>query len=129
MSLPYLRLLPPGFSCVTTITMSFLSNQHPVNYLPIDYAKRAGRSKFHFVQGRLPLHPAGAADGHVLQPAQGADAGRARPDGGHGAKLVFDLVVHHFRVTGSTVLVGLAAFNIMAIALLADLVVRRTSAE
>ena len=41
-SLPYLRLLPPGFSCVTTITLSFLSNQHPVDYLPIDYAKRAG---------------------------------------------------------------------------------------
>ena len=46
-SLPYLRLLPPGFSCVTTITMAFLSNQHPVDYLPIDYAKRAGTSKFH----------------------------------------------------------------------------------
>jgi hypothetical protein len=43
------------------------------------------------------------------------------------AKLVFDLIVHHLRVTGSTVLVGLAAFNIMAIALLADLVVRRTA--
>ncbi len=42
-SLPYLRLLPPGFSCVTTITLSFLSNQHDVDYLPIDYAKRAGR--------------------------------------------------------------------------------------
>ena len=27
-SLPYLRLLPPGFSCVTTITLSFLCNQH-----------------------------------------------------------------------------------------------------
>ena len=48
-SLPYLRLLPPGFSCVTTITLSFLSNQHAVDYLPIDYAKRAGESKFHFV--------------------------------------------------------------------------------
>jgi glycosyltransferase involved in cell wall biosynthesis len=48
-SLPYLRLLPPGFSCVTTITMSFISNQHTVEYLPIDYAKRAGTSKFHFV--------------------------------------------------------------------------------
>jgi glycosyltransferase involved in cell wall biosynthesis len=30
-SLPYLRLLPPGFSCVTTITLSFLSNQHIVD--------------------------------------------------------------------------------------------------
>ena len=47
-ALPYLRLLPPGFSCVTTITLAFLSNGHEVRYVPIDYAKRAGRSKFHF---------------------------------------------------------------------------------
>lgn len=47
-SLPYLRLLPPGFSCVTTITLSFLSNQHQIDYLPIDYAKRSGTSKFKF---------------------------------------------------------------------------------
>ncbi|ROO90038.1 glycosyltransferase involved in cell wall biosynthesis [Actinocorallia herbida] len=47
---PYLRLLPPGFSCVTTITLAFLCNQHGVRYLPIDYAKRAGTSKFHFTK-------------------------------------------------------------------------------
>jgi hypothetical protein len=44
-------------------------------------------------------------------------------------KAVTDLIVHDLRVTGSTVLVGLAAFNIMAIALLADLVVRRTATD
>ncbi|MEO5878242.1 MAG: glycosyltransferase family 2 protein [Streptosporangiaceae bacterium] len=47
---PYLRLLPPGFSCVTTITLAFLCNQHDVRYVPIDYAKRAGTSKFHFTK-------------------------------------------------------------------------------
>ena len=46
-SLPYLHLLPPGFSCVTTIHLSFLSNQHSIDYLPIEYAKRSGSSKFH----------------------------------------------------------------------------------
>ena len=49
-SLPYLRLLPPGFSCVTTITLAFLSNQHDIKYVPTKYAKRAGESKFHFVR-------------------------------------------------------------------------------
>lgn len=49
-SLPYLRLLPPGFSCVTTITLAFLSNQHDIKYVPTSYAKRAGESKFHFVR-------------------------------------------------------------------------------
>ena len=48
-ALPYLRLLPPGFSCVTTITLAFLSNQHDVCYVPIEYAKRSGTSKFRFV--------------------------------------------------------------------------------
>src|SRR6266516_1989329 len=44
---PYLRLLPPGFSCVTTITLAFLANGHQIKYVPIDYFKRSGRSKFH----------------------------------------------------------------------------------
>ena len=46
-ALPYLGLLPTGFSCVTTITLSFLSNGLVVEYIPIDYAKRAGKSHFH----------------------------------------------------------------------------------
>ncbi|MGA7269450.1 MAG: glycosyltransferase family 2 protein, partial [Acidimicrobiia bacterium] len=47
-ALPYLHLLPQGFSCVTTITMAFLANGHSVQYIPIEYKKRAGRSKFHW---------------------------------------------------------------------------------
>jgi len=46
---PYLRLLPPRFSCVTTITVAFLATQHEVLYVPIAYSKRADRSKFKFV--------------------------------------------------------------------------------
>ena len=126
---PYLRLLPAGFSCVTTITLAFLSNGHPVKYIPIDYFKRAGRSKFH------PFRDAYNYIIQVLRMVMYFNPLRVLMPVGltlmaaTTAKLVFDLVVHHFRVTGSTVLVGLAAFNIMAIALLADLVVRRTSAE
>ena len=126
---PYLRLLPSGFSCVTTITLAFLSNGHPVKYVPIDYFKRAGRSKFH------PFKDAYNYIIQVLRMVMYFNPLRVLMPVGltlmaaTTAKLVFDLIVHHFRVTGSTVLVGLAAFNIMAIALLADLVVRRTSAE
>jgi polyisoprenyl-phosphate glycosyltransferase len=126
---PYLRLLPPGFSCVTTITLAFLANGHAVKYVPVDYFKRAGRSKFHpfkdaynyiiqvlrmimYFNPLRVLMPVGLA----LLSATFVKAG-------------LDLVVHDLRVAGSTVLVGLAAFNIMAIALLADLVVRRTAAE
>jgi polyisoprenyl-phosphate glycosyltransferase len=124
---PYLRLLPAGFSCVTTITLAFLSNGHPVKYVPVDYFKRAGRSKF---------HPFRDAYNYLLQvlrmvmyfnPLRVLMPVALTLLAATFVKAGIDLAVHELRVTGSTVLVGLAAFNIMAIALLADLVVRRTA--
>jgi polyisoprenyl-phosphate glycosyltransferase len=126
---PYLRLLPPGFSCVTTITLAFLSNGHPVKYVPVDYFKRAGRSKFH------PFRDAYNYLLQVLRMVMYFNPLRVLMPvgltllGATFVKAVVDLFVHDLRVTGSTVLVGLAAFNIMAIALLADLVVRRTATD
>jgi glycosyltransferase involved in cell wall biosynthesis len=126
---PYLRLLPPGFSCVTTITLAFLSNGHPIRYVPIDYFKRAGRSKFH------PLRDAYNYLLQILRMVMYFNPLRVLMPvaltllGATGVKLVYDLIVHRLHVAGSTVLVGLAAFNIMAIALLADLVVRRTAGD
>jgi glycosyltransferase involved in cell wall biosynthesis len=126
---PYLRLLPAGFSCVTTITLAFLSNGHQVKYVPIDYFKRSGRSKF---------HPFKDAYNYILQvlrmvmyfnPLRVLMPLALTLLAATFVKAGVDLVVHDLRVTGSTVLVGLAAFNIMAIALLADLVVRRTATD
>jgi glycosyltransferase involved in cell wall biosynthesis len=126
---PYLRLLPAGFSCVTTITLAFLSNGHPVKYVPIDYFKRAGRSKFH------PFKDAYNYIIQVLRMVMYFNPLRVLMPvgltllGATFVKGVADLIRHDLRVTGSTVLVGLAAFNIIAIALLADLVVRRTGTD
>ena len=126
---PYLRLLPSGFSCVTTITLAFLSNGHPVKYVPIDYFKRAGRSKFH------PLTDAYNYIIQVLRMVMYFNPLRVLMPvaltllAATFVKATVDLFVHDLRVAGSTVLVGLAAFNIMAIALLADLVVRRTATD
>jgi len=47
---PYLRLLPAGFSCVTTITLAFLADHHHIRYLPVAYAPRSGVSKFRVVR-------------------------------------------------------------------------------
>ena len=43
----YLYLIPDRFSCVTTMTIAFLSNNHLVKFIPIEYYKRIGKSKFH----------------------------------------------------------------------------------
>jgi|tagenome__1003787_1003787.scaffolds.fasta_scaffold20691406_2 glycosyltransferase involved in cell wall biosynthesis len=128
-SLPYLRLLPPGFSCVTTITLAFLSNQHDIRYVPIDYAKRAGTSKFHFVKDAyryilqvlrmvMYFNPL-----KVLMPPAlwllliGL------------AKAVYDVIAHPLRFSVNTVLIFITGLVIAALALLADLIVRSRVGE
>jgi glycosyltransferase involved in cell wall biosynthesis len=122
----YLHLLPAGFSCVTTITMAFLANGYSVKYVPIEYRARAGESKFHWwkdtrryllqvVRLVLSYNPL-----KVFLPlgltllVVGA------------AKLGFDLVDKDWRVGSNTSLLLFAAFQVIAIGLLADLVVRVT---
>jgi glycosyltransferase involved in cell wall biosynthesis len=46
-ALRFLRLLPDGFSFTTTITLAMLQSGYRVEYVPIDYNKRIGRSKIH----------------------------------------------------------------------------------
>ena len=123
-SLPYLRLLPPGFSCVTTITMSFLSNQHPVDYLPIEYSKRSGSSKFHFVKDayRYILQ--------VLRMVMYFDPLKVLMPPALWlvlvgfVKAVVDMVRHPFYFPANTVLLVVSGLLIGSLALLSDLVVR-----
>ena len=49
----YLQLLPNGFSFTSTITLLLLSNGHTVEYIPIEYFKRQGKSKIRPIQDTL----------------------------------------------------------------------------
>ena len=121
---PYLRLLPPGFSCVTTITVAFLANQHDVRYVPIEYAKRAGTSKFKFVKDAyryilqvlrmvMYFNPL-----KVLMPVALVLIGLGIVKG------IYDMVVHPFLFSINTVLIFVTGLIIASLALLADLIVR-----
>jgi glycosyltransferase involved in cell wall biosynthesis len=123
-SLPYLRLLPPGFSCVTTITISFLANQHPVHYMPIDYYKRAGKSKFKFFKDAyryilqvlrmvMYFNPL-----KVLMPVALTLLSVGFVKG------IVDVIDHPVRIAINTVLIFVTGLIIASMALLADLVVR-----
>lgn len=48
--LQFMWLIPNGFSCVTTMTMAFINNDYSVKWIPTEYRKRVGKSKFHPVQ-------------------------------------------------------------------------------
>lgn len=45
--LRYLWAIPDGFSCVTSMTLAFLTNGHLVRWVPTTYHPRIGVSKFH----------------------------------------------------------------------------------
>ena len=51
--LPWLWVVPDGFSCVTTMTLAFLTNGYAVKYVPTPYRPRIGRSKFHPIKDTL----------------------------------------------------------------------------
>ena len=43
----FMHILPAGYSFTTTITLALLTSHHLVEYVPINYARRVGKSKFH----------------------------------------------------------------------------------
>jgi len=122
----FLHLLPAGFSCVTTITLSFLANGYSVRYVPIDYYPRAGRSKWHWwadtrryllqvVRMVLMFNPL-----RVFGPV-----GITLLTVGIG-KVVYDLTTKSGRIATNTIVVLFAAGVVVMLGLLADLVVQLT---
>jgi glycosyltransferase involved in cell wall biosynthesis len=122
----FLPMLPAGFSCVTTITMTFLTNGYSVKYVPIDYAPRAGTSKFHWwsdtkryaiqvVRMVMSYNPL-----RVFLPTAAMLALLG------GGKLVYDIATKDWRPAINTLLILFAALQLLAVGLLADLVVQVT---
>jgi glycosyltransferase involved in cell wall biosynthesis len=122
----YVHHLPAGFSCVTTLTMSFLANGYSIKYVPIDYRPRAGTSKFHWwrdtkryllqvVRMSLSYNPL-----KVFLPI-----GLVLLSVGL-AKLVYDWIDKDFRLAANTLLILFASLQAITVGLLADLVVRAT---
>ncbi len=122
--LRYLWVMPEGFSCVTSMTLAFLCNGHPVKYVPVGYRKRIGHSKFHPVKDTAryamtvlrmimyfrPLR--------VFLPLAILIAGFA------GAKMSYDFFISpKHTLQESDIIVAVAGIMTLVIGLLADLVV------
>ena len=123
-ALQYLHLLPAGFSCVSTLTLTFLANGYSVSYMPIEYSPRAGHSKFHWWSDTRryvlqvvrmvllfnPLRVFGPTGVTLLTIGVG--------------KVVYDLATKSGRIATNTIVVLFAAGIIVMIGLLADLLVQ-----
>ena len=123
-AMQYLHLLPAGFSCVTTITMSFLSNGYSVRYLDIDYASRAGRSKFHWWTDTRRYVRQVIRMVLLYNPMRFFFPFAALFGLAGVGKLAFDLVTKDFRVATNTLVLIAVAAGFGLIALLADVLVQ-----
>jgi hypothetical protein len=121
---PYLHLLPDGFSCVTTITLAFLANGHDVKYVPIDYARRSGQSKFR------PLSDTARYILQVIRMVMTFNPLRVfLPLGGSlllaaVVKVVYDAISRDFWLTQNAIVLTFVSLQVIAIGLLADLICR-----
>lgn len=124
-ALKYVHILPQGQSWVSTITLAHLSDDLDVKWIPIDYYERKGKSKFRPIQDTYNylmlvlrtvmyfnpmkiLFPIGAI--FLL-------AGIVRQ--------IWWFAIGNLVVHSSNVLLVVVGLNIVMMALLADLVVRR----
>jgi glycosyltransferase involved in cell wall biosynthesis len=125
-ALRYAPLIPDGFSNSTTLTLATLSHRGRIAFVPIAYRRREGKSKFRplgdtynmilaivrmviYVDPlRVLLPPA------VLLVLAGL------------AKAIADATRYDWHITASAVLLVMTGVQIGALALIADLIVRRT---
>jgi glycosyltransferase involved in cell wall biosynthesis len=127
-AMQYVSQLPTGFSCVTTITLTFLAHGYTVKYWDIEYSERAGTSKFHWwTDTRRYLL-------QVIRMTLSYDPFRVFLPIGFIlsflgiAKLGYDFSDGDWRVAIDTLLIFLAAFQVFVVGMLADLVGRATRA-
>jgi len=125
-ALPYLRMLPHGHSWVSTITLAFLNNGHPVKYVPIDYYPRKGRSTFH------PIRDTGNYIMTIFRTITWFSPLKIFLPlasllllTGFG-KLVADVVRYNWRVTPSTVILVLGGVQVLLSGLIADMIAKRS---
>ena len=124
--LEFLFLLPEGHSWVSTITMAFLSNGYSVEWVPISYNKRIGRSTFHPITDTYSYLSLVVRSIMYFNPLRlflplsltmlAVGCGKA----------IYDIFAYNFHFAPSTVMLVLTGVQVGAIGLLADLIVRRS---
>lgn len=121
--LQYMWAIPDGFSCVTSMTLAFICNGHPVKYVPIAYRPRIGTSKFRPVRDTATYAMTVVRVIMYFQPlrvflplalAVGAIAV---------TKIVIDMATSPAGILDSDILLSFTAMLLLAVGLVSDLIV------
>ncbi len=122
----FFNILPTGHSWVSTITMAFLSSGYDVEWVPIEYNARIGKSTFHPIKDTY---------GYVLKVIRTVMyfnplrifLPMALFFLGIGfLKGIYDIFAYSFHFAPSTLILLFTGLQMAVIGLLGDLVVRRT---
>ena len=121
----YFHLLPDGFSFTTTITLAMASDAYQIEYVPIDYLKRDGKSKIRPIHDTLNFIQLIVRTILYFNPLK-----VFMPIGLILIGLSFGLLMYRTFVDlafGVTIIVMfLAGIQLLALGIIADLIVRRT---
>ena len=125
LSLNYLKLLPDGFSFTTTITICLLRNRYAVEFTPISYSKRIGRSHIKPIRDTIKFTQLILRTGMYFAPLRLL------------SPLIIILLILFIilglydltvlkNLTDKTVLLGFSSLNVFMFALLADMIDKRS---
>ena len=117
----FFPILPAGFSFTTTITLALLCNDFKVEYVPIDYSKRSGRSKIRPIRDTLNFLVLILRAILHFNPMRIFFPASLVILGAFSASFAWDLLVR-VDLTEKTLILLFAGLQILAIGLLADMI-------
>ena len=119
----FFRLLPSGFSFTTTLTLALLTNDYNVMYVPVDYYHRTGRSKIRPIQDTVNFFSLVVRVVLSFRPLRVFVPLATVFTLLSFAKVVYDINAYDFHLATSTVVLVTLTFQVIVLALIADLVV------
>jgi glycosyltransferase involved in cell wall biosynthesis len=125
-ALRYASLLPDGFSNSTTLTLATLSHRGRIAFVPIAYSRREGKSKFRPVGDTYNMALAIVRMVVYVDPLRVLLPPTALFIVLGLAKAIADAIRYDYHITASAVLLVMTGVQIGVLALIADLIVRRT---
>ncbi len=124
-ALKFMKLFPDGFSFTTTITMVMLRNRYRVEFIPISYAARVGKSKIQPIRDTLRFSQLILRTGMYFAPLRVLSPVIILLLLLFFVSISFDIFVLN-NLTDKTILLLLFSMNTTMFALLADMIDKRS---
>jgi glycosyltransferase involved in cell wall biosynthesis len=125
LALRYLKFFPDGFSFTTTLTLIALVNGYTLRYVPIEYRERVGESKIRPVRDTLGFLQLIVRTGFYFEPLRVFFPVIVLVGAATVAAVAWDVLVER-NLTDKTVILLLFTLNITLLALLADMIDKRS---